>query len=439
MVNSTKVDYFVTSTSSLKGEIKVPGDKSISHRALMLSAVAEGNSILSGLLTGQDNLATLAALEQLGVNFKFLGEHKLEVQGVGLHGLHAAKKVLDLQNSGTGIRLLTGLLAGQVFDSELSGDESLRKRPMARIVDPLNSMGAQINPSTQGTAPLKVKGGQKLHGIHYKMPIASAQVKSSLLFAAMYAEGETIIQESHASRDHTERMMKSLGYPLNIDGNQIQLHGFHPLHAIHIQIPGDISSAAFFIVAALITPGSELVIKDVGINPTRVGIIQILKEMGACIELLNPRNFGSEPVADIYVRHSKLHGIEIDSDLVPSAIDEFPIIFIAAACAEGQTSVHNALELRVKESDRIAVMSEGLNQLGIQSEVLADGLIINGGQIKGGHVESHKDHRIAMAFAVAGCVATRPISISECAFVETSFPGFVELANSIGFRIRNEY
>jgi 3-phosphoshikimate 1-carboxyvinyltransferase len=431
-----KTNFQVNPSAALKGDIRVPGDKSISHRALMLCSIAEGVSKITGLLMGQDNLATLAALQNLGVAIDFSEAQECQIQGVGLHGLQAPQQALDLQNSGTAMRLFAGLLAGQAFNSKLIGDASLQKRPMLRVVQPLNSMGAKITTTSQGTAPLEITGGQSLQGIHYTMPIASAQIKSSLLLAAIYAKGETIIEEPIATRDHTELMLQLFDYPLQIQNRCIRIQGFQPLKPVQLKIPGDISSAAFFIVAASIVPGSEITLRDVGVNPRRLGIIHLLREMGADIQLINLRNFGNEAVADIQVRSASLRGIEIPINLVPSAIDEFPILFIAAACAKGRTILRGAAELRVKESDRIAVMSEGLNQLGIQTEILADGLIIEGGIIQGGNVDSHQDHRVAMSFAVAACVAKSAINIAQCSFVETSFPGFVELANYLGFKIQ---
>lgn len=412
-------------TKGLQGKIRVPGDKSISHRSLLLSAIAQGNSRIEGLLMGEDNLATMAALESMGVEIKKIGETDFEVQGVGLHGLKAPSKKLDLGNSGTGMRLLVGLLAGQDFDSEIVGDASLMKRPMKRIVDPLTQMGAKIEMSSKGTPPLKISGGQPLKGIDYVMPMASAQVKSCLLLAGLYAEGETRITEPAPTRDHTERMLKVFGYPGMLKGTTIQ-------------VPADISSAAFFMVAASIIPDSNIVLKDVGVNPTRIGVITILKAMGANIVLENERTMSGEPVADIQIQSATLKGIEIPIKHVPLAIDELPVIMIAAACADGKTILKGAEELRVKETDRIAAVAEGLTKLGIEVETQKDGMIVQGGKFVGGEVNSFGDHRMAMAFAVAGTVATDSVMIRDCANVETSFPGFVEMANQLGMKVEKQ-
>lgn len=429
--------YQTTPTTSLQGELCVPGDKSISHRALILSAIAEGQSTIRGLLMGADNLATLRALQQLGVQIETTTEKSVVVYGVGLHGLQASSQVLNLGNSGTAIRLLTGLLAGQTFDSRLTGDASLCRRPMTRIVVPLIQMGAKIHMTDQGTPPLTIYGNQTLHGFEYSMPVASAQVKSCLLLAGLYAQGETTLKGLVHSRDHTERMLQTFGYPLLIDKNRITIEGGHQLKATTIDIPTDISSAAFFMVAAIITPGSHLLLNNVGINSTRCGIITLLKKMGANIEILNLRQQGREDVADINVCYSPLHGITIPEEQVPFAIDEFPILFIAAACAEGETVLHHAKELRVKETDRIAAMVEGLTTLGVSVKELSDGLIIQGGKMQGGTVESFGDHRVAMAFAIAGNVAEGPVTIRNCANVQTSFPNFVALASKVGIKIKS--
>lgn len=422
-------------STQLQGELVIPGDKSISHRALMLAAIAEGESQLNGLLMGEDNRATLHAMEALGIHFEKLAAQDYRVHGVGLNGLSPAKHALDLGNSGTGIRLLTGLLAGQQFDSELTGDTSLCKRPMDRIVSPLSRMGAKITMSSTKTPPLKIHGGQILHGIEYALPIASAQVKSCLLFAGLYAQGETTIIEPMPSRDHSERMLQAFDYPIKKLTDRIIISGSGKLRAQQIDIPSDISSAAFFLVAASIIPGSDIILKNVGINPTRLGVITILRLMGANIDIFNERKQGNEPVAEIRVRYAPLKGIQIPVDQVPLAIDEFPILMIAAACAEGETILTNAKELRVKETDRIAAMVDGLLTVGIKAKPLSDGMIVEGGVIRGGEVNSYGDHRIAMAFAIAGAVANQTMTIHDCKNVETSFPNFVNCANSIGMQI----
>ncbi len=419
------LDIVLEKTGPISGELRVPGDKSISHRALIFGAIADGVSEATGLLMGADNLATLQAMRQLGVQIDELGDGHVVIHGVGLHGLRAPQSVLDLGNSGTGIRILTGLLAGQAFDCELTGDASLRRRPMRRIVAPLTQMGACIEMSCDETPPLQIKGNMHLKGIEYAMPVASAQVKSCLLLAGLYADGEVSVIEPAPARDHTERLLQACAYPITIHKNKVSLTGGHHLQAFNMDIPGDISSAAFFMVAATIVPNSNITLKNVGINPTRIGIITILKLMGANIELTNQRVAGNEPVADITVRSAQLKGIDIPSSQVPLAIDEFPVIFIAAACATGTTRLCDAKELRVKESDRIAAMAEGLQTLGIEATPTEDGIIIQGGRCQGGQVDSYDDHRIAMAFAIAACVADSPVTIKNCTNIQTSYPAFL--------------
>ncbi len=431
------MDFRITPTHDLNGELFVPGDKSISHRALILSALADGQSRLNGFLMGADNFATVSAFQKMGVTIEVIeDEGILLVNGVGVDGLRKPPDVLDLGNSGTAMRLLCGLLAAQSFDSVLTGDESLRRRPMKRIVEPLIQMGAKIEMSTGNTPPLKIHGGKKLSGIDYILPIPSAQVKSGILLAGLYAKGKTCVVESEPSRDHTERLLNAFHYPIHRAKGRICVSGGGRLRATPISIPGDISSAAFFIVAATITPGSSIVLRKVGVNPTRMGIINLLKMMGADIEIDPIPEQNGEPLGDITVRHAQLRGIEIPSDQVPLAIDEFPILFVAAACASGRTTLHGAAELRVKESDRIASMVTGLQQLGIRAEALPDGLVIEGGQFLGGEVDSFGDHRIAMSFAIAGNVAKAPVIVCDCANVQTSFTNFVELASTVGMNIK---
>jgi 3-phosphoshikimate 1-carboxyvinyltransferase len=353
-----------------------------------------------------------------------------------MHGLKAPGAPLDLGNSGTSMRLLSGLLAGQGFEVTLVGDESLSGRPMRRVTEPLASMGAKVDTAEGGTAPLTIHSGNRLHGMDYVLPMASAQVKSCVLLAGLYAEGETCVTEPAPTRDHTERMLEGFGYSLRRDGARVCLEGGGSLRACDIDVPADISSAAFFMVGASIAEGSDVTLEHVGVNPTRDGVINILRLMGADIEVINQRSVGGEPVADIRVRASRLHGIHIPEDQVPLAIDEFPAIFIAAACAEGETVLTGAEELRVKESDRIQVMADGLQTLGIVARPTADGVVIQGGRLGGGLVESHGDHRIAMAFAMAALRAQRKIEIRDCANVDTSFPGFVRLAKAVGLQIR---
>lgn len=425
-------------TTALRGRISVPGDKSISHRALILGSIATGDTEIRGLLMGADNLATLKIMQALGIRMDALGEGHFLVHGKGLHALSnplGRQNAFDCENSGTAMRLLTGLLAGQTFDSLLIGDASLSKRPMGRILMPLEKMGANITRSEQGGAPLFIQGGQSLVGIRYEMPLASAQVKSALLLAGLYAQGETCIFEPAPSRDHTERMLYAFQAPISVSGRCIKIQAPEKLVARNIEVPGDISSAAFFIVAASIIENSDLTLTRVGINPTRVGVINILKQMGADIHLEHESLVGDEPIADIRIRKAPLKGIEIPIEEVPLAIDEFPIIFIAAACAKGKTILRGARELRVKESDRILAMAKGLKILGIAVEVLEDGLIIEGGKFQGGEVESFDDHRIAMSFAIAGAVAKAPITIHKTENVATSFPNFISLSNQIGLKV----
>lgn len=431
--------FQVAAASALHGVLRVPGDKSISHRSVMLSALADGQSTIQGFLPGEDNRNTLQAFKAMGVPVVEHSETVLTIDGVGRDGLQAPSAPLDMGNSGTAMRLLTGLLAAQAFNSTLIGDASLSKRPMRRVITPLQAMGARIEASAAGTAPLQIFGGQVLKAIDYAMPMASAQVKSALLLAGLFAEGETVIHAPAVTRDHTERMLRAFGYAVSTTGNRIALRGGGRLQATAIEIPADISSATFFLVGAAIARQAEVLLTEVGLNPTRLGVIQILQAMGADITLHNPRQFGDEPVADVLVKGGQpLRGMAIPKDWVPLAIDEFPAIFIAAACADGETRLSGAEELRVKESDRIAVMAEGLATLGVTTQVLPDGLIIQGDKNRvfhGGTIESHGDHRIAMAFAMASLRAETAIFIRDCAPVATSFPSFVALANSAGLAI----
>lgn len=431
------LDYHVAPTDALNGEIRLPGDKSISHRSLIFGSIANGSTKINGFLMGKDNLATMDALQKMGVDILCIDDENIvRIQGVGLHGLQAPPDQLNLGNSGTGLRLLSGLLVTQTFDATLTGDRSLRKRPMNRVVEPLRQMGAGILASKEGTPPIKITGGKKLKGINYQSPIASAQVKSCLLIAGIYAEGNTIITEPEKSRDHTERMLKAFGYPVIQRDKTTEISSGGTLTATNINIPADISSAAFFIVAATITPKSSIVLRDVGVNPTRIGIVNILKEMGADIQITNEREQNFEPVADIQVSYSELKGIDIPHDQVPFAIDEFPVIFVAAACAKGTTRLTGAKELRFKETDRLRAMEIGLKNLGINVETQKDGITIEGGQLQGGEVDSFGDHRIAMAFSIAGTVAKGPVTIHDCDNVATSFPNFLDLAVQTGMRIK---
>lgn len=437
-MHSNDLIYLANPGGSLSGRIRVPGDKSISHRSIMLGSLAEGVTQVEGFLEGEDALATLQAFRDMGVVIEGPHHGKVTIHGVGLNGLKPPPGPLYLGNSGTSMRLLSGLLAAQPFDTVLTGDASLSKRPMNRVAKPLREMGAVIETGAEGRPPLTIRGGQRLTGMSYEMPMASAQVKSCLLLAGLYAAGETRVTEPAPTRDHTERMLRGFGYPVAVDGNVASVESGHKLTATHIEVPADISSAAFFLVAASIAEGSELVLEHVGINPTRTGVIDILKLMGADLTLENQREVGGEPVADIRVRAAKLKGIDIPEDLVPLAIDEFPVLFVAAACAEGRTVLRGAEELRVKESDRIQVMADGLIALGVKAEPTPDGIIIEGGPIGGGEVWSHGDHRIAMSFSVASLRATAPIRIHDCANVATSFPNFLGLAASAGIRVAEE-
>jgi 3-phosphoshikimate 1-carboxyvinyltransferase len=352
-----------------------------------------------------------------------------------MHGLKSPDKPLDLGNSGTSMRLLSGLLAGQGIDVTLVGDASLSSRPMRRVTEPLAMMGAAIDTTEKGTAPLHIKPVEKLEPMHYDMPMASAQVKSCILLAGLYAEGQTCVTEPAPTRDHTERMLRGFGYKVDTNGNRVCLEGGGKLKATDIDVPADISSAAFFLVGASIAENADLTIRHVGMNPTRIGVINILREMGANIEVSNETEVGGEPVADLRVRSAKLRGIRIPEEQVPLAIDEFPVLFVAAACAEGKTVLTGAGELRVKESDRIQVMADGLQALGVDAEPTPDGMVIRESSISGGHVNSYGDHRIAMAFTIAALRASGQITIDDCANVNTSFPGFSDLVSSIGLDV----
>lgn len=437
-MNSNNLIFLANPGGRLTGRIRVPGDKSISHRSIMLGSLAEGTTEVEGFLEGEDALATLQAFRDMGVVIEGPHHGRVTIHGVGLHGLKPAPGPIYLGNSGTSMRLLSGLLAAQSFDSVLTGDASLSKRPMNRVANPLREMGAVIETAAEGRPPMTIRGGHKLKGLTYTMPMASAQVKSCLLLAGLYAEGKTTVTEPAPTRDHTERMLRGFGYPVAVDGATASVESGGKLQATHIEVPADISSAAFFLVAASIAEGSELVLEHVGINPTRTGVIDILRLMGADISLENQREVGGEPVADLRVRAAKLKGIDIPEELVPLAIDEFPVLFVAAACAEGRTVLRGAEELRVKESDRIQVMADGLLALGVKCEPTPDGIIIDGSQIGGGEVHGHGDHRIAMAFSVASLRANAPIRIHDCANVATSFPNFLALCAQVGIRVAQE-
>ncbi|HXE95826.1 MAG TPA: 3-phosphoshikimate 1-carboxyvinyltransferase [Dongiaceae bacterium] len=420
--------------ASVRGEIAVPGDKSISHRSIMLGAIANGVTTVRGFLRGEDNMSTMHAFRAMGVEITDDGE-TIHITGRGLHGLKEPGDVLDCGNSGTTIRLITGLLSGQSFFSVVTGDQYLRKRPMKRVVEPLSRMGARISGRNGGTlAPLAINGGS-LKGIAYQSPVSSAQIKSSIMLAGLYAEGDTSVSEPSLSRDHSERMFRLFGASLAVNDGGVTVRGGVELTAQEVTVPGDISSAAFFMVAALITPDSELLIKDVGVNPSRTGVIDILQAMGGDIQLLDPREVSGEPVADILVRSSRLKGVAISGGVVPRAIDEFPAICIAAARAEGVTAIRDAKELRVKETDRITAMAGNLGKLGIMVSETEDGMDITGSErLLGGTVDSSGDHRIAMSMSVAALVASGAITVTDIACVATSFPTFFPLLEKVASR-----
>ncbi len=445
MSEEQSITYIAQSGGHLSGQIRVPGDKSISHRSIMLGSLSEGRMTISGFLQGEDSLATLRAFRSMGVQIEGPDEQgKVVIEGVGMHGLKVPAGPLDLGNSGTSMRLLTGLLAAQGFDITLSGDHSLSSRPMKRVTDPVMQMGAHIETDNNGTAPLIIRSNNEtqLKGINYTLPMASAQVKSCVLLAGLYAQGQTCVTEPAPTRDHTERMLQGFAYTLDVkkldeQRSQICLQGGGQLIACDIDVPSDISSAAFFMVGASISEGSDITLNHVGINPTRIGVINILKLMGADITLSNEKEVGGEPVADLRIRYARLKGIHIPEDQVPLAIDEFPAISIAAACAQGQTVLTGAEELRVKESDRIQAMVDGMKILGIDCAGTKDGMIINGGEFTSGTVDSLGDHRIAMSFAMAALKAKGSITINDCANVNTSFPDFIALAQSCGLQVNS--
>ena len=437
--DQARLDMRSEPVQKLHGVCQVPGDKSISHRALLFAALAEGESRVNNLLEGEDNLATLAALAAMGVRIVFTGRGQLQVTGLGLRGLRAPEDTLELGNSGTAARLFCGLLAAQSFSSTISGDESLNSRPMARVLQPLQLMGARFTARDGDLLPATILPADgQLRAIDYEMNIPSAQVKSALVIAALYADGVSTITECGVTRDHTERMLQSFGHKLKRDGALLSVTPAVRLKACELQVPGDISSATFLLVAASICADAEVLIRSVGVNPTRDGALRILQAMGADITLENSRNYGAEPVADIRVRSSTLRAISVPPEWVPLAIDEFPVLFIAAACAQGDFELRGARELKVKESDRLGGMVRGLRRLGVKVEQLEDGVIIsgNGGsKLPGGAVDCLGDHRLAMAFAVAACAAQDAIVISNVANVRTSFPNFTELLNGLGARL----
>lgn len=426
--------FLVTPSKVRDASVTVPGDKSVSHRALMLGSIAEGRTEVSGFLAGEDCLATLAAMRAMGVDIQQASATEMSIEGVGLHGLRGADADLDLGNSGTAMRLMTGLLSGQGFDSVLIGDESLSGRPMGRIIKPLSSMGAKIE-SRDGKPPLIIRGQDKLQAIDYELPMASAQVKSAVLLAGLYADGTTRVTEPAVTRDHTERMLGSMGVSVVTNSGTIAITGGQHLRGCVVSVPADLSSAAFVMLAALLAENADIQIKNVGVNPTRTGVINILQSMGADITLENPQLLGEEPVADIRVRSSKLRGGIVDPALVSLAIDEFPILFVAAAAALGKTVFSGIGELRVKESDRISAMADGMRILGISVDETPDGATVHGGRFSGGIVQSCGDHRVAMSLALAGTIASDEVIVDDVAAVDTSFPGFRDVMAAFGAEI----
>jgi 3-phosphoshikimate 1-carboxyvinyltransferase len=418
--------------NGLKGEIAIPGDKSISHRSVIFSSIAEGRSVVSNFLPGEDNFRTVGAFRKMGVQIEEKGDGTLEIHGLGLNGLKEPDDVIDCGNSGTTIRLLSGLLAAQPFFSVLTGDQYLRKRPMKRVIKPLSAMGARIWGRSQGELPPLAISGGDIQPIHYDSPIASAQVKSAVLLAGLYAEGETSVFEPFPSRDHTERMLSYFGAEVRSREGGVSVIGGPNLKSRDVVVPGDISSAAFFMVAGLIVPGSELLIKNVGVNPTRNGILEVLRLMGGSLESINERDAAGEPVADILVKSSSLRGVEIGGSMIPRLIDEIPVLSVAAAFAEGTTVVRDAAELRVKETDRIAAVTSELRKLGGEVEDFEDGLAVTGVErLNGGRVDSHGDHRIAMSMAVAALAAGSPVAINDIECTGTSFPKFWRILSDV--------
>ncbi|MDJ0751016.1 MAG: 3-phosphoshikimate 1-carboxyvinyltransferase [Woeseiaceae bacterium] len=430
------MDFVVTPSRLHDARIRVPGDKSVSHRSLMLGSIAVGRTEVSGFLDGADCLATERAMRALGVSIERPSDTEVVISGVGLHGLRAAAADLDLGNSGTAMRLMAGLLAAQPFDSVLTGDKSLSGRPMNRIIAPLTRMGAVIESDCDGTPPLQLRGGVRLAGIHYDMPVASAQVKSAVLLAGLYASGRTSVTEPAVTRDHTERMLRHLGCEVRTLDGTISIGDEPLLTGRPIDVPTDLSSATFIILGTLLSEHADILIEKVGVNPTRTGAIDILQAMGADLSMENPRLLGEEPVADLRVRSSRLYGCDVDPALVSLAIDEFPALFVAAAAAEGTTRFTGIGELRVKESDRIAAMAEGMRLLGIRVDESPDGAVVHGGRFTGGDVNCFDDHRVAMSLVMAATIAEDEVRIRDVANVDTSFPGFRECVTSIGADVR---
>lgn len=433
---------------SINAEVRVPGDKSISHRSMILGGIANGVTEVSGFLESGDCLATMNAMQSMGVSIEKEGD-KYIVHGVGKQGLKAPEDgKIDCGNSGTGMRLLSGVMAAQKFNSEIFGDKSLNSRPMTRITKPLELMGANVQATVDGTAPLKFKAVDRIKSIDYQSPVASAQVKSCVLLAGLYSDGQVTLTEPKLSRDHTENMLRGFGCDLQSNGLTVSMQGGQSLQATNIQVPADISSSAFFMVLALLSENSQITFKNLCVNPSRTGVISILKLMGADIQFTNQSTNAGENIADVVVKSSQLHGIEIPHEYIASAIDEFPILFIAAACAQGQTRLTNAMELRKKESDRITAMADGMKILGVDCHELEDGIVINGngtsdstrgegagGGTNGGTVDAEDDHRIAMSFLIAGQFANAPIEVKNCENIMTSFPNFLTICKDLGLLI----
>ena len=429
-----KKKFFAKGGDVISGEVVMPGDKSISHRAVMCGALAKGVSRVANCLMGDDVKATIKAFKSMGVEFEFDSQFSFLIKGRGCH-LENPRRTINLQNSGTSIRLMTGILAGLNLSARLDGDESLRRRPMERIATPLRKMGAIINLREEDFPPIDIISSKRLEAIEYTLPVASAQVKSAVIFASLFANGTSVVRELTRTRDHTERMLAQFGVDLRVEDKEIKIQGGRELRPVDLEIPGDFSSAAFFIVAAIIARSGGVKIKGVGLNPTRDGAITILREMGAKIHIENKRVLGNEPVADILAFPSMLNGIIINEKLVASAIDEFPILFVAAACARGETQLTGAEELRHKESNRLVTMATNLRRLGISVELFKDGLTISGGDFKSGAVDAEGDHRVAMAFAVASLRAEGVITIDNAAEIDTSFPNFFDVAETLGLRL----
>lgn len=436
MTESRPTTWVAAPGRPLRGEISAPGDKSISHRAIMLAALADGVSHIHGFLEGEDTQATARIFQALGVRIDAPGDGERIVHGVGIEGLEVPRHTLDCGNSGTAMRLLAGLLSAQPFACELVGDASLGRRPMRRVTEPLAQMGADIRTGQDGTPPLSIRPSSRLRGSDYHSPVASAQVKSAILLAGLQANGETCVHEPHPTRDYTERMLQAFGVDIDYRPGFARLRGGQRLAPCDIEVPGDFSSAAFALTAACLIAGSDITLRNIGIDPRRTGLLQALQAMGADIQLQNRKETALGEVANLRIRHAPLRGIDVPAEIVPDMIDEFPILFAAAACAKGRTRIRGAAELRVKESDRIKAMADGLRALGIGVDETPDGADIHGGAPAGGEIHSHGDHRIAMSFAVLAQCAKAEVRIVDTANVVTSYPGFVAQMQQLGFGLQ---